>query len=357
MSSTICLAMMVKNENAVIRRALESAKPWIDSWIVCDTGSTDGTQEIVRDILGDLPGDLHEIPWINFGANRALAVRLARPKADYTLILDADMVLNVHAPFKEKLTADAYDLRYEGALDYTQTMLVSSKHEWVYTGVTHEYISSPTASIYELIPEISLTHFCDGGMRTDKFERDVCLLTKSVLADPENPRDLFYLAQSYKDLNRYSEAFYWYARRAKLEGFDEERWYAMYQQARMAMLLKEDWDQKVLPLFLKAYAYRPARIEPIYEVVCHYRELGNYQMAFLFASIWGHDFPYPKDRLFINATIYNHLMPYEFAFAACQVGKIALADRIVVKMDINSRDVPWMQPWIKILKDLIQKAA
>jgi len=50
-------------------------------------------------------------------------------------------------------------------------------------------------------------------------------------------------------------------------------------------------------------------------------------------------------------------MPYEFAFAACQVGKIALADRIVVKMDINSRDVPWMQPWIKILKDLIQKAA
>ena len=59
----------------------------------------------------------------------------------------------------------------------------------------------------------------------------------------------------------------------------------------------------------------------------------------------------------INATIYNYLMPYEFAFAACQVGQIALADRIVVKMDINSRDVPWDAATIKILKDLIQKAA
>jgi glycosyltransferase involved in cell wall biosynthesis len=357
MKPTVCLAMMVKNESAVVRRALESAKPWIDSWIVCDTGSTDGTQAIVLDVLGSLPGDLIEVPWVNFGANRTQLVRLARAKTDYVLIMDADMVLNVRAPFKEKLTADAYELRYEGSLDYTQTMLVSSRHEWNYVGVTHEYITSPTALRFEQIHDISLTHLADGAMRTDKFERDICLLTKAVIEDPTNPRSLFYLAQSYKDFGHYGPAEYWYGRRVLLEGFDEERWYAMYQKGRMAMRLGEDWEATVLPLFLKAYQYRPTRIEPIYEIVQHYRAIDEPRMAFFYASVWGHDFPYPKeDRLFIDATIYQHLMPYEFAFAAIQTGRIGLADRTLAAIERNSRDTGWMQPWIAVLKTKIQVA-
>ena len=356
---TICLAMMVKNESAVIRRALESVKPWIDAWVICDTGSTDGTQKIAEETLKGIPGLVVDVPWVDFGTNREQVLNLARGSADYVLIMDADMVLNVKDPqFKEKLTADAYELRYEGALDYVQTMLVSSQHAWAYTGVTHEYLWSPSSTVEaSLFPGISLTHLCDGGMRADKFERDVCLLIQAVLKAPENSRNIFYLAQSYKDLSLYSEAFYWYGRRAMLEGFDEERWYAMYQQARMAMLMEADWDQKVLPLFLKAYRSRPTRIEPIYDIVCHYRGLNDPRTAFLFASHW-EQFPYPKeDRLFIDATIYKYLMPYEFAFAAAEIGRTGLADLTLVQLEREARDVPWMQPWIQILKDKIWKAA
>ena len=42
----ICLNMIVKNESKVITRLLESVSPIIDTYCICDTGSTDDTKEI-----------------------------------------------------------------------------------------------------------------------------------------------------------------------------------------------------------------------------------------------------------------------------------------------------------------------
>ena len=92
---TICLNMIVKNEAAVIRRCLDSVRPIIDYWVIVDTGSTDGTQDIIREHLRDLPGELHERPWRDFAHNRSEALELARGKGDYTLIIDADDTLEI----------------------------------------------------------------------------------------------------------------------------------------------------------------------------------------------------------------------------------------------------------------------
>ena len=63
---TLCLNMIVKNESHVIKRCLDSVKPIIDYWVIFDTGSTDGTQRIIQEVLKDIPGQLHERPWVNF---------------------------------------------------------------------------------------------------------------------------------------------------------------------------------------------------------------------------------------------------------------------------------------------------
>ena len=75
---TICLNMIVKNEAHVIRRCLDSVRPLIDTWVIVDTGSTDGTQDLIREIFADLPGELHERPWHDFGYNRSESRRSFR---------------------------------------------------------------------------------------------------------------------------------------------------------------------------------------------------------------------------------------------------------------------------------------
>src|SRR5690606_19196219 len=96
---SICLNMIVKNEARVIERCLRSVRPFITTWVIVDTGSTDGTQDLIGRLLADVPGELHERPWVNFGHNRSEALALARDKADYILLIDADEVLEYQPDF------------------------------------------------------------------------------------------------------------------------------------------------------------------------------------------------------------------------------------------------------------------
>src|SRR5690606_31494452 len=85
---SICLTMIVRNETSVIERCLKSVRPFIDCWSIVDTGSSDGTQQLVRAYLADLPGELHERVWQDFGHNRSEALTLARPWGDYLFVID-----------------------------------------------------------------------------------------------------------------------------------------------------------------------------------------------------------------------------------------------------------------------------
>ena len=44
----IALCMIVKNEEKIIERCLSSVLPLIDSWVIVDTGSTDGTLDKIK---------------------------------------------------------------------------------------------------------------------------------------------------------------------------------------------------------------------------------------------------------------------------------------------------------------------
>ena len=135
--------MIIKDEARVIARCLRSVRPWIQSWVIVDTGSTDGTQDLVRETLQDLPGELFERPWRDFGSNRTEAIRLAEGRADYLLFIDADEQWQVPEGFRwPRLTADAYGVVHEyGELAYARATLAATRLPWRFEGVLHEYKS------------------------------------------------------------------------------------------------------------------------------------------------------------------------------------------------------------------------
>lgn len=90
---SFCLCMIVKDEAKVIERCLNSVRDLVDTWVISDTGSRDGTQDLIRATFKEIPGELHEDPWTNFGHNRTLNIQRARGKADYLLLIDADMAV------------------------------------------------------------------------------------------------------------------------------------------------------------------------------------------------------------------------------------------------------------------------
>ena len=74
---TICLNMIVKNESKIITRMLDSVYKIIDYWVICDTGSTDNTRNIIINYFKEkqINGELIEEPWQNFGYNRTYALK------------------------------------------------------------------------------------------------------------------------------------------------------------------------------------------------------------------------------------------------------------------------------------------
>ena len=72
--------MIVRNEAHIVERVLDAVAPYISSWVIVDTGSDDGAEDLVKRHMAGLgiPGALHERPWRNFGHNSTEAITLHR---------------------------------------------------------------------------------------------------------------------------------------------------------------------------------------------------------------------------------------------------------------------------------------
>ncbi|MGB8339867.1 MAG: glycosyltransferase [Burkholderiales bacterium] len=338
--------MIVKNESMVIRRCLDSVRNIIDHWVIVDTGSTDGTQDIVRAALAGIPGELYERPWHNFGHNRNEALDLARTKADYLLFIDADETLHCPHDFVwPGLAEQGYYLHAEyGGTTYSRGALISTKHEWRWTGVIHEYLSAtPPAQLMQLEwPRILVSH--DGARARDPktYEKDAAILEQALADEPQNARYAFYLAQSYRDAEQFEKALDAYRRRAVMPGWDEETWYSLYEIGRMNERLAKP-AAEVQGTYLAAYQFRPQRAEPLYQLARYHRERQEYALAYLFAR-QANTIPRPSDKLFVDDSVYQWRNLDELSVAASwvgakQEGKQAI-DRLIGEQHLPASERP-----------------
>ncbi|WP_324607792.1 glycosyltransferase [Streptomyces sp. NRRL F-5123] len=342
---TVCLCMIVRNEAKVIERCLAAARPLIDSWVIDDTGSTDGTQDLVRRALHGIPGELHASEWQDFGHNRTRNIRRALGRADFLLLLDADMVVRVEpaggaqAAFDASgLTADAYMLRHAGDVEYRIKRLVRGALPWRYEGATHEYL---TADVHHTVADLDtlvIDHHADGGSRADKFTRDAALLRADLARDPGNPRTVFYLAQTLRDLGETQEAITLYERRATMGGWEEEVYYALLQ-AGVLRAATGAWPL-AMDTLVRAWQSRPQRLEAVYELVTRLRGMGHHAAAHAFATA-ALDRPAPADWLFVQPWIYRWGLLFEYSITAYWTGDLPASlhacDRLLALPDLPPR--------------------
>ncbi len=325
---SICLCMIVRDEVGVLPRCFNSCRELIDRWVICDTGSTDGTQGLIRRELAGIPGELHEHRWIDFGHNRSELMKLARGKGDYLLLLDADWTVAVEPGALEGLRADSYLIRHAGAVEFHNKRLVSGRLEWCYIGAAHEYISSDAERTCERLEGVTIHVQSVGGSRTGRWQRDAELLEAELARDPGDARAVFYLAQTYRDIGnernddaKLELALEHYRRRAEMDGWAEERYCARYQVGVLSARLG-DWPGAV-DAFLTAWEQRPARLEAVHDLAVGLRERGLYRAAHQFTQLGASRRPLlaPEDILFVAPWIYEWGMLFEYSITAYWCGE------------------------------------
>ncbi|MGZ4182990.1 MAG: glycosyltransferase [Solirubrobacteraceae bacterium] len=316
--TSICLCMIVRDEAAVIERCLRSARGLIQTWVICDTGSTDRTKDLIAQALEGVPGELHECDWVNFGHNRTELMEHAYGRADYLLLLDADMTISYEESYIRTITADSYLLRHQENPEYWVKRLVRGDRRWRFVGATHEYITTDGTDRTEKLDGIVIHHHADGGTRPEKFQRDLALLSGELERNPHDARSVFYLAQTYRDLDRLEEAIELYRRRASMGGWEEEVFYSQYQ---VGVLSERVGDHAgAVTCLLEAWELRPSRAEPLYELAWMFRTRGLHHPAHMIAAR-GIGIPVPDDTLFVHRWVYEWGLLFEYSIAAYWTGR------------------------------------
>jgi tetratricopeptide (TPR) repeat protein len=324
----LCLNMIVKNESKIITRLFDSLTGIIDSYCICDTGSTDNTVQLINEyfLARGIPGRVIVEPFKNFEYNRTFALQACEkdPNIDYVLLMDADMVL-VKGPdfnsdkFKEQLlTADVFHL-FQGSdrFSYKNVRIVKNNMGIKYWGVTHEVISTPDGTKYDQVERSTLfiDDIGDGGAKADKFERDIRLLTQGLVEKPNNDRYTFYLANSYRDNDQKEKAIEMYKKRIAIGGWFDEVWHSYYSIGRCYSWLGQ--PHSAIAYWMLAYDYFPKRLENIYEIIHYYRNESKHKLAYEFykmaqKQLEGVD-KSKIDYLFLQNDVYDYKIDYEYS--------------------------------------------
>jgi glycosyltransferase involved in cell wall biosynthesis len=349
----LALNFICKNEAHVINKMLESAKTITDLIVVNDTGSTDGTQDLIKKFgqENNIPTYVFERPFDDFEKSRNHAMQKLREVVSelgwdatqtYGYWFDCDETVVLDSKFnKEQFVNDLYMINaYIGSMKYTRNTFFRVSKPFRFYGPIHEFIvcdEQITSGHAENIHiDVKMIGASWQGDVSAKYLSHAHILEKYINNDRSDPRWIFYTAQSYHDSangqnkeeadERLRRSLKYYRERTqRSDGYLEEIYYSQFRVGTIMRALEEPWNLTHQEL-LKAYAMDPIRGEPIKVIIDYYLQMGEFNLAYLYSKFAKLNFhgknPYPTRVLFVDESLYVWKFLEAHAAACFYIGKM-----------------------------------
>ena len=318
----INLCIMVKNGGDDFKEMLIRNLPIIDRWTILDTGSTDNTLQNINEILiGKKKGQLYQEPFINFRESRNRCLELAGYTCKYRMMLDDTYA--IEGRLREFLEicrgdqfADSYSLLIKsGDTSYYSNRITKSLNDLKYIYTIHEVIQKDD-NVNVVIPDgwswifdIRSDYMEKRTMDRKKYDLEQLFLMAEEY--PDDPRHLYYIAQTYNLLEDHENAAKYFYERAfhPVEGFDQEKVDALFEMARTYNFkLDKPWEE-CEKWYKLVHEWDPERPEASYFIGIHYYLEGDMKTAYeYFKDAFRIGFPIHR-QYSLKPTLSYHFLP------------------------------------------------
>lgn len=218
----IALCVICKDEEKCIARCINSVKQVVDEIVVVDTGSTDRTLEIVR----ELGADVYEIEWENDFA-KARNYALAQCKSDWIIFLDADeyfaeqsaqyirnAIIGANKHKTDYIVIEMFNLKEQGVDTSFKTIRIIKHDKMIrYQGRIHERVIKLKGELKGADASQVLKVYHDGYVQSivdekNKNDRNLMMLLEELEEKPTSSDIHFYIMQEYYGGGKFEEAWH-----------------------------------------------------------------------------------------------------------------------------------------------------
>ena len=201
--------------------------------------------------------------------------------------------------------------------------MVSSRENWRYRGVLHEFLSCPGVAETPILP-LAMRRGDDGARHRDTTAdaRDIAVLEKALAVETDPfmiARYTMYLGTTHDAAGEYRKAYECFLKRADLGGWDEEIYFNLLMAAVNAERLDEPED-RVLQLYERATSVRPARAEARHGASRFCRLRKRFADGYRYAEA-GLALELPSEGISLNPWVYEYGLRDEFALNAYHLGQ------------------------------------
>lgn len=326
---TISLCMIVKNEEKVLKRCLDSAKDIADEIIIVDTGSTDKT----KDIAYSFTNTVYDFKWVD-DFSKARNYSFSKATKDYILWLDADDVIleqdkNKFIELKNTLdtSIDIVMMKYNVGFDengnvnfsyYRERLLKRvKKYEW--ESPIHEVIVPQGNLKYS---DICITHKKeDSTYSTRNLEIFEKLIAKNVILDA---RQLYYYARELMYNEKYEKAISYYnIFLSHPNAWIENKINACIDLSNCYNKINND-DMCISSLF-RSFEYDTPRAEICTNIGIYFMQKANYNLAIYWFKQATKIKPNIESGAFIQTDYYNYIPYLNLCVCYNRLGKNKIA--------------------------------